>query len=244
LRSARQLSGDRKRKLDSKPASVHLFKPLDAHVSELFGQLLGVRARVAKARGVPPFSLWSETALRSCAQSRPATENVLRTLDGWRDVVGDLAPVVECVQAFARSHGNLPLTEEQPAVVDDDAAEADTAEAEPRHDFPKSNMVALSPTAVPLREQTLSPDTSQAKKRARALSDDMAAAEAVVDDAATESMGEEFGDAAMVGALGGDDDDDDVDGADDEIDPLQREFESYLRFFTKARADARAGALL
>jgi ATP-dependent DNA helicase RecQ len=233
--SALQLSGDRKRKLDSKPASVHLFKPLDAHVSELFGMLLGVRARVAKSRGVQAFSLWSETALRSCAQSRPATENVLRTLDGWRDFQGDLAPVVECVRAFARKHGNLPLTEEQPnedASVDN---AANTGDESPDR-APKSNMIVrtdLTPTAVPLREQTLSPETSasqSARKRARLLGDELAA-DAELDDAATESM-EEL-DAAMIAEL--EEDEDNV----IEMDPLQREFEEYLAFFTKIRAEAR-----
>jgi ATP-dependent DNA helicase RecQ len=236
--SAQQLSSDRKRKLDNKPASVHLFKPLDAHVSELFGQLLGLRARVAKARGVPPFSLWSEKAMQSCALGRPATANVLRTLDGWRDVATDLAPVVECVRAFARSHGNLPMTEEQPttAMIDNDN-DNDDVEAVSAGELPKSNMVvAHTPTAVPLREQTLSPDKSHAHKRARVLSGAMTAEAA--DDAATESMGEEFDDAAMVGALGDDDKQDIVD-LEDELDPLQREFESYFEFFSKVRAEAR-----
>lgn len=239
--SARQLSGDRKRKLESKPATVHLFKPLDAHVSELFGMLLGVRARVAKSRGVQAFSLWSETALRSCAQSRPATENVLRTLDGWRDFAGDLAPVIECVRAFARKHGNLPLTEERPieeTLVDNAASNhgEQNGDDSPDRGGPQSNMVVrgdLTPTAVPLREQTLSPDASasqSARKRARMLGDELAA-DADVDDAATESM-EEL-DAAMIADLG----EDEYDAV--EMDPLQREFEEYLAFFTKVRADAR-----
>lgn len=114
------------------PTSLHIFTPLDAHVSELFGMLLGVRARVARARNAPPYAVWSETALRSVAQTRPATVAVLATLDGWAaqsSSTDELQSVIDCVRTFCLKHGNLPMTEGAAATAPIAATAAEAAVA-------------------------------------------------------------------------------------------------------------------
>jgi ATP-dependent DNA helicase RecQ len=97
--------------------SLNVFTPLDAHVSELFGLLLGVRTRSAQARRVPPYTLWDETALRAVATTRPDSVATLLELDAWaasKSSADELQAVIDCVRAFCLRHGNLPMTHQKP----------------------------------------------------------------------------------------------------------------------------------
>jgi RecQ family ATP-dependent DNA helicase len=97
--------------------SLNVFTPLDAHVSELFGLLLGVRARSAQARRVPPYTVWDETALRAVATTRPDSVAALLELDAWassKSSADELQAVIDCVRVFCVKHGNLPMTHQRP----------------------------------------------------------------------------------------------------------------------------------
>ncbi len=92
------------------------FEVLDPQSSRLFQHLRNLRKQIADASGVPPYVIFSDTALRGMAQQRPQTQEQFLQISGVGSskVEAYFTPFTEEIRAYCELH-NIPM--EQMAAI-------------------------------------------------------------------------------------------------------------------------------